>query len=295
MVLAASAALLLARLAPGDHLAGFEVDPDTATAERHRFGLDRPLHEQYAAWAGGVLRLDMGESTRFPGRPVSALLAERAGNSILVGTVALILATVIGIPLGILSGSRTHALAHATHAAALLFLSIPPVVLSLALLLLASRTGWFPVGGWEDDAGVGERLHHLVLPVLALALPIAAVLERLQARSMSDALRDRAVLAARARGVPPSRLVWRHAFRLSLRPVLAVYGVIVGALISGSFVVEYVMGWPGLARLMYDALIARDASLVAGCVATGAAFLGVGVLLSDVALAVADPRTDGLR
>jgi peptide/nickel transport system permease protein len=178
------------------------------------------------------------------------------------------------------------------RAATTIVLSVPPIVLSLVLLFVAARTGWFPVGGLPEHSTVAEATRHLVLPVLALALPIAAALERLQSRSMMEALRDPSILAARARGVSLRRLVWRHAFRLSLKPVLAVYGVMIGALISGSFIVEYVMSWPGLGRLMYDALRSRDANLAAACAATGAAFLAAGILIADVALAAADPRIE---
>ena len=128
-----------------------------------------------------------------------------------------------------------------------MLLSVPPLVLSLALLLLASRTGWFPVGGLPGRRRPRDTLRYLVLPALALALPIAAALERLQSRSIADAL-----------GIPPCSRRARAAFpagassgatrfRLSLKPVLAVYGIIIGALISGSFVVEYVMTWPASA------------------------------------------------
>jgi peptide/nickel transport system permease protein len=193
----------------------------------------------------------------------------------------------------VLIGSRRSGVAlRVARLINLVLLSLPPIVLALGLLLLAARTGWFPVGGLPRDAGAIEMLRALVLPVLALGLPVAATLERLQARSIRDALADRSILAARARGVPHHRIIWRHAFRLSLTPVLAIYGIIIGALISGSFVVEYLMTWPGLGRLMYDGLIARDANLVAGCAATGAAFLALGVFASDVMLAAADPRTD---
>jgi peptide/nickel transport system permease protein len=133
-------------------------------------------------------------------------------------------------------------------------------------------------------------VRHFVVPTLALALPIAAVLERLQAQSLGDALETRAVLAARARGIPGRRLVWRHAWRQSLGPILAIYGVIVGALFSGSFAVEIVTSWPGLGDLMRQALITRDTYLVAGCAAAGAACLATGVLLGDVLHAIADPR-----
>jgi peptide/nickel transport system permease protein len=296
VLVVSSAGLLLARLAPGDHLATFDRAPETIEAERRRLGLDRPLYEQYARWASGAARLDLGESSRFPGRRVSELLEDRAVHSVLLGAAALAFATAIGIPLGVFTGSRrSGAMVHTARLGTLLLLSVPPVVWSLALLVVAVRTGWFPVGGLPDEPTLVDAVHHLALPVLALGLPVAAVLERLQARALAGALRDPAVLAARARGISKERIVWRHAFRLSLPPVLAVYGIIVGGLISGSFVVEYVMTWPGLGRLMYDALTARDANLVAGCAAVGAACLAAGVLLADVALALADPRAGWAR
>ena len=110
----------------------------------------------------------------------------------------------------------------------------------------------------------------MVVPTLALALPVAAVLERLQSESIAGALAQPAALAARARGVPRHRVVWRHAWRQSLGPILAIYGIIVGTLFSGSFAVEIVTSWPGLGELMRQALIARDTYLVAGCAAAGA-------------------------
>ncbi|MGH9310095.1 MAG: ABC transporter permease [Vicinamibacterales bacterium] len=295
VIIVASAAMLLARVAPGDHLSGFAADPAAVAAERARLCLDCPLHEQYLRWANGLLHFDLGESTRYPGRSVSALIAERAGRSLLLGIAALAVATAIGIPLGIVTGSRRRgALVRLAGTAALLFISIPPIVLSLALLMLASRTGWFPLGGLPPDSTVLETARHLVLPTLALALPIAGALERLQSRAIADALATPSMLAARARGLSRARVVWRHALRLSLPPVLAVYGMIVGALMSGSFIVEYVMTWPGLGTLMYDALVYRDANLVAGCAAAGACFLTFGILVSDLALAAADPRAEGL-
>src|SRR4051812_35742143 len=135
----ASAALLLARLAPGDHLSEFELTPQQLRAERQRLGLDRPLYQQYLEWVSGALRLDFGESTRYPGRAVSSLIAERAGNSILLGTLSLIVATLIGIPLGALAGSgRRGPHLAAARAGNILLLSLPLVVLSLGLLLIAA-------------------------------------------------------------------------------------------------------------------------------------------------------------
>jgi len=296
VIVASSAALVLARLVPGDHIGLFDVPPEVAETERRRLGLDRPIREQYLEWVRTAARLDLGESTRYPGRRVSALIGERAGNSILLGTLALGLATLLGIPLGVVTGSRMgRAAVRAAQGSSLLILSIPPIVLALALLVFAARTGLFPVGGLPGGRSALEAARYFVLPVIALALPAAAVLERLQSRSLAYALGETAIVAGRARGLPARRVVWRHAFRLSLGPVLSVYGILIGGLFSGSFVVEYVMTWPGLGRLMYDALMYRDANLVAGCAATGAALLACGVFLSDVARAVADPRLEERR
>jgi peptide/nickel transport system permease protein len=134
----------------------------------------------------------------------------------------------------------------------------------------------------------------LVLATLALALPIAALLERLQSRSLEEALREPSIAAAIGRGIPRSRVVWRHALRLSLKPVLAIYGVIVGGVLSGSFAVEIVMGWPGLGELMFQALVSRDLFLVAGCAAAVSVFLAAGILFADLALLAADPRMEAV-
>jgi ABC-type dipeptide/oligopeptide/nickel transport system permease component len=129
-----------------------------------------------------------------------------------------------------------------------------------------------------------------VIPSVALAFPLAATLERLQAGATAETLQQPFMVAALARGVPRSLLVWRHAFRASLVPVLGIYGVIVGTIFSGSFAVEIVTNWPGLGRLMLDALFARDIHLVAGCAVAGSCFLAVGTIASDVALSLVDPR-----
>lgn len=290
-----SAALVLARLAPGDDAIG--VDRAIAAAERHRIGIDKPLLAQYGIWLTRAARLDFGESLRFR-RPVSTLIRERAASTGLLGLSALALATIVGIPLGVFTGSRRQGLlAAAVRGSSVVLLSVPPLVTSLVLLLVAARTGWFPAGGLPNiPAGAGMAdaagimIRYLVLPALALGLPIAASLERLQSRSMREALAEPCMLAALARGVPKRRVIWRHAFRLSLTPVLAVYGMTIGGVMSGSFAVEIVMSWQGLGYLMYQALLARDLYLVAGCAAAGAVCLAAGVLLSDLALVAVDPR-----
>jgi peptide/nickel transport system permease protein len=227
------------------------------------------------------------------------VIGERATNTAILATLALLLATLIGLPLGVWSGSRGPGLARMTVTViSVIGVSVPPLIGSLALVLLAARTGWFPVGGMNSADGAsmswGARLAdlaiHVPMPALALALPMAATLERLQSRATEEALRQPFVSASRARGTTALRALWRHAVPTSFRPVLGLYGVLIGSLFSGSFIVEVVTGWPGLGRLMFEALKARDLYLVAGCAAAGAMFLAAGTLVADIMLAFTDPR-----
>lgn len=294
-----SAALLLTRIAPGDfgEIQGLDLNADQRAQLRVSLGLDRPFYEQYWAWLSGVARLDFGRSLLYS-RPVSALVGERALNTAVLASVALIAATLIGIPLGIYSGSGRGVGRSIVKFVSTLGISVPPLIGSLALVFLAARTGWFPVGGMTSgasaDAGwavwLADLARHIPLPAIALAIPMAATLERLQAEAIDAASHERFVSASRARGVTPMRALMRHAWPASLRPVLGFYGVMIGSVFSGSFVVEVVTSWPGLGRLMFDALKARDLFLVAGCAATGAVFLAVGTLLADLILALTDPR-----
>jgi len=299
--LVSSAALLLADLAPGDvtaELFAAGASPETLARERVRLGLDRPVAERYAAWVRRAVRLDLGTSLRYQ-RPVSDLLPERIGNTAILGATALAMATLIGLPLGVFTGSRTGWLPRLVRTLSIVAVSIPPLIASLLLALLAARTGWFPVGGMTSAAAGGtgwltalpSHLWHLTLPAFALALPFAATIERLQSESTNAALGEPYILAARARGVGETRLIWRHAFRQSVRPVVAIYGILIGSVFSGSFAVEIVTAWPGLGRLMYDALVSRDSVLAAGCAAAGAVFLAAGTLITDVLLVSLDPRT----
>jgi peptide/nickel transport system permease protein len=146
----------------------------------------------------------------------------------------------------------------------------------------AAPAGWLP---WLADL-----LRHLPLPALALGLPLAATLERVQSQAVAEALAEPCMTAARARGVSERQVLWRHAVKLGAKPVAAMAGLLGGMLLSGSFAVELVTSWPGLGRLTYDALRARDLYLAAGCVSAAAGFLVVGLLASDLALAALDPR-----
>lgn len=300
VLVVSSASLLLTTLAPGDITSeqALLLDPAALAKRRAELGLDRPLAVQYLAWLRGAVQLDFGLSLLYS-RPVSTLVGERALNTAVLAAVALVLATAIGLPLGVYSGSRSRGLGRAAvRVLSILALSIPPLIGSLALVFLAARTGWLPVGGMTSSGGIdltwaqwlADLARHLPIPALALALPMAATLERLQSQAIEKAVREPFVTASRARGVGPVLAIVRHAWPVSLRSVLGLYGVMIGSLFSGSFVVEVVTSWPGLGRLMYDALRARDLYLVAGCAASGAFFLAAGTWIADALLAIADPR-----
>ena len=291
-----SAALVLARAAGGDYVTvalGIEARRETIDAARTRYGLDRPLAAQYADWLTRAIRLDLGRSLLYD-RPVRDLIPERAANTAVLAFTALVIATLLGLPLGIVAGSGRGLAAAAIRAASVVLLSMPPLLTSLFLLFVAARTGW-PVAGMRSagaapDGLTVDLLQHLIVPASALALPLAATFERIQAQAMSETLASPFVVAALARGIPRSRIVWRDALKASMRPIAAVYGLVVGTLLSGSFIVEVITAWPGLGALTLDALRARDIYLVAGCAGAGSIFLAAGSLFSDAALAVADPR-----
>jgi peptide/nickel transport system permease protein len=294
----ASAAFVLTRLAPGDATL---VDDDLPTAEereaaRQRLGLDQPLLVQYGRWLRGSLRLDFGQSTYYR-RPVGELVRERAINTAILAIAALLLAALFGITGGIYTATEPRGLGvHLVRAVSIVFLSTPPLLGALILVLVAARTGWLPVGGMSTTTGgawwdrLQDLVRHLPVPALALALPLAASLERVQSESLGGVLRLPFLSAARARGVSTGDAIRHHAWPLSLGPVLALYGLMIGTLFSGSFVVEVVTAWPGLGRLIVEAIQARDLDLVAGTAAAGAVGLALATLAGDLVHAALDPR-----
>jgi peptide/nickel transport system permease protein len=299
IAITSSSALMLARLAPGDMTS--QLGPFATPAEvqntRTRFNLDRSPVSQWWLWVSRASRFDFGDSFLY-NRPVAPLVARAAGNTALLGIVSLVTATLAGLSLGIFTGARSGTLPMIVRGASLVCVSLPPLITSLAFVVLAARTGWLPAGGMVAASAsdprwsvwIADVLWHLPLPVLALALPMAATFERLQSQTIAEAVHQPFVMAAIARGVSARRALLRHAWPSSIRPICAVYGLAIGALLSGSFIVEFVTAWPGLGRLTFEALRARDVYLVAACAATGAAFLAVGTLTGDLLLAAADPR-----
>jgi ABC-type dipeptide/oligopeptide/nickel transport system permease component len=280
ILIVSSAAFVLVRLAPGDAATQFYLSPGGTAAvadTRERLGLDRPLLTHLGDWLTGLATFDLGESSVYR-RPVSGLVRERAGATARLAALSLLVAAAIGLPLGVLTASRPR-LSAAIAPISIALVACPPILAVLGLLLLAVQTNWLSIAPGA-----------YAVPTLALALPIAAMLERLQSRAMSETLASPDLVATAARGVPRARLLWVHAARQSLRPVLGIAGAVVASLFSGSLAVEMVTAWPGLGRLLFDAVAGRDLFLAAGCALVGATLITLANLAADVARAVVDPR-----
>jgi peptide/nickel transport system permease protein len=294
---------LLMQLAPGDVVTLMGQNPgiDAATLEsmRRRFGLDQPWTTQYLLYLRNLLfHLDFGESlTRH--QPVFRVLREALGNTLVLAVAAACVTWGLAIPLGVwAAAARGRAVDRLIGVGAAITLAVPELLSGMLLLLMAAHTGWFPVGGmhsagWEALGAPGRAVdlaRHLALPALVVgAVPLAARLRQMRA-GMLDVLGLDYITAARARGVPEGRLLFRHALRNALNPMISLFGLTLGALVSGSFVAEVVFSWPGLGRVTVDALLAEDPYLVMGALLMSTVVLAAGNVAGDVLLRLADPR-----
>ena len=294
---------LLIHLAPGDFLSQVEINPqvspETIASMRERFGLDKPWPVQYLLWIKNIfLKLDFGESFSRH-QPVFQVLAPAAMNSLGLALAAALVTWVLALPLGILAAVKQHSwVDRVASLVAVLGISVPEVFLALLVLFMAAKTGWFPLGGMvsldHDSLSWGgkvlDRLHHLILPALVLAtVPLASRTRQMRA-SLLEVLRADYVTTARAKGLPESRVVVKHAVRNALNPLVTLFGYTLGGLLSGAFLVEVILSWPGLGRVTIDALLTRDLYLIMGSVLMASSVLVLGNLVADLLLLVVDPR-----
>ena len=296
-------AFLLTYLAPGDFLSQMAENPmisaETIESMRAKFGLDQPWYVQYFLWLKNVfLHLDFGESFSYR-QPVFDIIAPRLGNTLILALAAAVVAWGLAIPLGIVSAVRQYSWVDKTSSfVAFLGLSIPELFFALLMMFFAAKTGLFPVGGMRSldhdqlqwGAQLADIAHHLVLPALVLGtVPMAARMRQMRA-NLLDVLRLDYVTTARAKGLAEDVVVWKHAVRNAINPLITLFGFTLASLLSGSFIVEIVMNWPGLGSLTLEALQRQDLYLVMGSVVMAATMLVLGNLIADVLLAVADPR-----
>jgi peptide/nickel transport system permease protein len=289
--------------APGTYEDALRLEPayspSTIAAIRARDGLDEPAAARFARWLGSFLRGGLGVSVEYR-TAVAPLVAARAVRTLLLGIAGTSLAWLVALPAGVLMAARAGtAVDRCCRAALAAILALPEPVLAIGLMLFAAHSGWFPAGGMLSarlDAGtpwlvkVADSARHLVLPASVLGLSLVPTIARHVRSSVAAVLSAPFVTAARARGVPERRLLFRSALRVAAAPLISLAGLSLAALLSASLLVEVVTGWPGLGPLLVEATRSRDLPVVAGATVCSMVMLTVGTTLSDVFARVADPR-----
>ena len=287
-LLIVAAAFFVMRAAPGGPFDDERTLPPEIEANlQAAYGLDQPLPVQFGRYLAGLARGDLGPSYRMKDHSVAELIGRGLPVTLAIGAAALLLGLAIGIPLGLVAGSRQNGWAdHAVMSVALLGIAIPSFVVAPVLaLLFGLYLGWLPVAGWEPGS-----LRHMALPVATLALPLVAYLARLTRGSLLEVLQAPFIRTARAKGLEPAVILRRHALKPTLLPVVSFLGPAAAALLTGSLVVEQVFGLPGVGRYFVQGAINRDYTLVMGMVIFYAALILLLNLAVDILYGWLDPR-----
>ena len=304
VAIAATTTFLLVQLAPGDPLGDLVENPrvplEVRERLRARWGLDRPMHEQYVLYVRNLARGDLGWSFS-QNRPVADAVIDALPNTLLLMGVALIGAFALGMTAGVIRAGRRGSMAdRALGAGTLVFYSMPDFWLAImAMLVFAYWVPLFPTSGmttavlydYLSPAGkVIDRLKHLVLPATTLVLLLAAIIARYQRAAFLDVATQDFVRTARAKGLTERAVLWRHVLRNALLPVITLLGLSLPMLVGGSVFIEQVFAWPGMGRLAVGAIAARDHALVMAVVLMGSGLVTLGSLFADLLYVVADPR-----
>jgi peptide/nickel transport system permease protein len=293
---------IIIQLSPGDFLAEIRLNPivsqQTVDQMRANFGLDQPLHIQYLKWLWNAVRLDFGYSFAFQ-VPVIWLIGSRLLNSVILNIVSFAVAWALAIPLGIYTARRQYSVAdNALSFAAYVGISTPTFFSGLFLLYWAFKKGWFPIGGmtsidYDFLSPLGKVLdvaHHMVLPVLVLGVFSIAGLMRQMRANLLEVLQHDYVRTARSKGLAERVVINKHAVRNAINPLITIFGFSLGGLLGGSAILENVMGWPGIGKLLVDATIQKDLYVVMASLVIGSVTLVVGNLIADILLVISDPR-----
>jgi peptide/nickel transport system permease protein len=293
---------LIIQLSPGDFLAEIRLNPvvsqETVDQMRANFGLDRPLHVQYVRWLANIVRGDFGYSFAYQ-VPVLWLINSRLLNTLLLNVVALVIAWLIAVPVGIHAATHQYSPTdNLLSLGAYVGISTPTFFSGLLLLFAAFKTGWLPIGGMTSlDYSMlpwfGKVLdvgRHIIIPASVLAFLAVAGLMRQMRGNLLEVLRQDYVKTARAKGLGGRVVIYKHAVRNAINPLITIFGLELGGLLSGSAILENVVGWPGLGQLILDSVVRKDLYVVMGSLVIGGVTLVVGNLVADVLLAVSDPR-----
>jgi peptide/nickel transport system permease protein len=299
---ASFATFFFTTLAPGNYFDEMRLNPQisdtTLNALKAQYDFDKPVLVRYAVWMKSLVRGEFGYSFAY-NSPVGPLIKKRALNTLLLTTAATFLAWLIALPLGAWSAaSAGKALDRAVTGASAILLVIPDIALALGLLMIGVKTRWFPAGGLASIGAeslpfffrVWDLARHMFLPVTILVLSTQPILVRHVRAAVAEALNEGFMRAAEASGISSRRLLWRYALPAAANPLISLFGFSVGALLSGSLLVEIVTSWPGLGPFLLEAILARDLYVVIAGVLLSTVFLIFGNLLADIALYWADPR-----
>ena len=295
LVLASVVVFAVLQVVPGDParlMLGMNASAEQVALLRNQLGLDDPLLLRYLHWAGGLLRLDFGRSYTYS-VPVLDLVRERVAVSLPLALIALALSTLLAIPIGVYAASR-HGRAGDTIAmgTAQVGVAIPNFWFALLLIyLFAVWLRWVPAGGFPGwKAGAGPALKALVLPAIALALPQAAILARVTRQALVEVLAEDYIRTARAKGMPWRAVLWRHALRNALIPVVTIMGLQFAFLLAGTIIIENVFSWNGIGRLAIQAMLERDYPMIQGFIVVFASSVVVVTMLIDIVYGILDPR-----
>ncbi|MGC9771877.1 peptide/nickel transport system permease protein [Fervidobacterium changbaicum] len=292
----------LIQLSPGTFLDQYKLDPsisqETLKAMEKELGLDKPAIVQYFYWLGKVVRGDFGYSFYYR-RPVASLIGERLLGTFVLSLYSFVLSWIIGVVLGIVSALKKYTLTDKIlTVVAFSGLALPGFFLALVLLYMAARTGWFPIGGmyspetsrldvWNAFKDIFWRMQ---LPAFTLTFGGFAGLMRYMRGSLLDVLNEDYVEFARAKGMPERVVIYKHALRNAINPLITMFGYSLSGLLSGAVITETIFSWPGLGRLTYQALLQKDYYVVMASTVIGTVLLVLGNLVGDILLAAVDPR-----
>lgn len=304
LLLAAALSFFVIQLAPGDYLDTLKqnpkISPERISELRQQFGLDRSWPEQFGLWLWRIVTQgDFGTSFVYQ-RSVASLLWERIYATLLLAIASLIVTWAIAIPLGIIAAvKQNHWIDRLLRVISYAGQGFPSFITALLLLILAQNTSpLFPVGGMtsinhSDLSPLGKFLDvswHMILPTVALSITSFAGLQRITRGELLDVLRQDYIQTARAKGLPENRVIYVHALRNAVNPLITLLGFELAGLLSGAFIAEFFFNWPGLGRLILQAVLAQDLYLVMASLVMGAVMLIVGNLLADLLLKAVDPR-----
>lgn len=292
----------LIQLSPGTFLDQYKLDPsvsqETLKAMEKELGLDKPAIVQYFYWLGKVVRGDFGYSFYYR-RPVASLIGERLLGTFVLSLYSFVLSWIIGVVLGIVSALKKYTLTDKIlTVVAFSGLALPGFFLALVLLYMAARTGWFPISGmyspetsrldvWNAFKDIFLRMQ---LPAFTLTFGGFAGLMRYMRGSLLDVLNEDYVEFARAKGMPERVVIYKHALRNAINPLITMFGYSLSGLLSGAVITETIFSWPGLGRLTYQALLQKDYYVVMASTVIGTVLLVLGNLVGDILLAAVDPR-----